>query len=99
MNIQFLPHSEECLQFKNKTVLLEIISIDCANHMKCINKLRVTKCKVLVVIAHGTLVTTVLRRLRIIVIQFPVLHARQTENQNLTLNNCSRHKNFSNLLR
>jgi len=54
---------------------LEIITIDCANHKKCVSKMCVTKCKVLNVIAHGTLATTVLRRLRIIVSQFPIPHA------------------------
>lgn len=54
---------------------MEIITIDCANHKPCISKMCVTKCKVLNIIAHGTLFTTVLRRLSIIVSQFSVPHA------------------------
>jgi len=75
MDIQFLPENEQCLQYINKRVFLEIITIDCANHKPCISKMCVTKCKVLNIIAHGTLFTTVLRRLSIIVSQFPVPHA------------------------
>jgi len=75
MDIQFLPDNEQCLQYINKRVYLEIITIDCANHKQCISEMCVTKCKVLNVIGHGTLVTTVLRRLSLIVSQFPVPHA------------------------
>jgi len=75
MDMQFLPDNEQCLQYIKKGVFLEIISIDCANHKQCISKMCLTRCKVLNVIAHGTLVTTVLRRLSLIVIQFPVPHA------------------------
>lgn len=71
-----------------------------ANHKKSINMVCVTKCKVLNIIAHVTLVTTALRRLRIILRKYLISHAtRQIKNQNPTLHNCSRHKNISNLLR
>jgi hypothetical protein len=91
----------KCLQYKNENwVFLKIITIDCTNRKKCINKVCVTKCKVLTIIACGTLVTNVLRRSRVIASQYPIPHAKwQIETQNLTLNNCSRHKGFTNLLR